>query len=159
MYMAVRSSGKWKLAGALALFAILIASYASVWATMPISLKEAQVNMRTRNELETRVAAWLQQLPPQSTLLMYLGDHVGSLQQAGVPLKRTINEGNHRVWKRPSDPEGLWERALANPAQYADYVIAFEGDPVWQAIADKHLHELVEIHVTGQARAVLYRAR
>ena len=62
---------------------------------------------------------------------MYLGEHVGALEQAGIPLRRTINEGNHRVWKRPFDPEGLWERALADPAAYADYVIGFEGDPVW----------------------------
>ena len=53
----------------------------------------------------------------------------------------------------------LWERALANPSQYADYVLAFEGDPVWQAVHDRHLRELIEIHVTGQAPAILYRAR
>jgi hypothetical protein len=60
---------------------------------------------------------------------------------------------------QPRDEEGLWERALADPAKYADYVLAFDGDPVWQAVKESHLHELVEIHVTGQARAVLYRAR
>ena len=49
-------------------------------------------------------------------------------------LKRTINEGNHRVWKQPSDPQGLWEQALADPAKSADFVVAFEGDPVWQAV-------------------------
>jgi hypothetical protein len=90
---------------------------------------------------------------------MYVGDHVGALERAGVPLKRTINEGNHRVWKQPSDQDGLWERALANPAQYAEYVLAFEGDPVWQAVQGMHLRELIELHVTGQARAVLYKAR
>jgi hypothetical protein len=68
-----------------------------------------------------------------------------------------INEGNHRTWKRPSDPEGLWERALANPGKFADYVVTFEGDPVWQAMQSVHLKELVEIKVTGQPRAVLYR--
>jgi hypothetical protein len=90
---------------------------------------------------------------------MYLGDHVGAVQQAGIPLKQTINEGNHRVWKRPVDPDGLWERALADPARQADYVLAFDGDPVWQAVQGKNLKALVEIHVTGQARAILYRAR
>jgi hypothetical protein len=90
---------------------------------------------------------------------MYLGDHVGALQQAGIPLKRVINEGNHRVRKQPSDPDGLWEHALADPAKYADYVIAFEGDKVWQSAQALHLQALVEIHTTGQARAVLYRAR
>jgi hypothetical protein len=139
--------------------ALAIVSYASVWHAGPICLTEAQINMRTRNQLERQLAGWLTHLPPDSTLLMYLGDHVGALEQAGIPLRRVINEGNHRVWRQPSDPEGLWERALANPTGYADYVLAFEGDPVWQAVQGQHLRELVEIHVTGQARAVLYRAR
>jgi hypothetical protein len=30
---------------------------------------------------------------------------------------------------------------------------------VWQAVQELHLHELVEIHVTGQSRAILYRTR
>jgi hypothetical protein len=143
----------------LGVFALVIASYTSIWRATPVSLKEAQVNMRTRNQLEAQLAIWLRKLPSDSTLLMYLGDHVGALQQAGIPLKRVINEGNHRVWKQPKDPDGLWEHALADPARYADYVVAFEGDSVWQAVEPRHLPALVEIHVTGQARAVLYRAR
>lgn len=134
-------------------------SYASIWHAGPVCLREAQINMRTRTQLEIELARWFEKLPPDSTILMYLGDHVGALERAGIPLNHTINEGNHRVWKQPTDPDGLWERALANPLRYADYVIAFEGDPVWQAVHEAHLHELVEIHVTGQARAILYRAR
>jgi len=135
------------------------ASYATVWRAGPITLQEAETNMRTRNQLEKQVATWLEKLPANATLLMYLGDHVGAVQQAGIPLSHTINEGNHRTWKQPSDPEGLWERALANPSQNAEYVLAFEGDPVFQAVHAMQLRELVEIHVTGQARAILYRAR
>ena len=90
---------------------------------------------------------------------MYAGDHVGALQRAGFPLRRVINEGNHRMWKQPIDAEGLWERALAHPQQYADYVLAFQGDPVWQAVQTQQLRVLIEIHVTGQAHAILYRAR
>jgi len=135
------------------------ASYASIWQATPICLEEAQSNMRSRNQLQMELARWLERLPPDSTLLMYLGDQVGALERAGIPLKRTINEGNHRVWKQPIDPEGLWERALAHPSQYADYVVAFEGDPVWQAVHDLHLPALVELHVTGQPHATLYRAR
>ena len=153
----------WKLplraACVLGVFPLVIASYASIWRAGPVSLKEAQVNMRTRNQLEAQVAIWLRKLPSDSTLLMYLGNHVGALQQAGIPLKRVINEGNHRVWKQPTDPDGLWERALADPARYTDYVVAFEGDSVWQAVQPRHLQALVEIHVTGQARAILYRTR
>lgn len=148
-----------RLACALGLFALVTSSYASVWHAVPICLREAQVNMSARHEFEGRLALWLETLPADSTLLMYVGDHVGAVERAGIPLKRTINEGNHRVWLRPSDPEGLWERALANPAQYADYVLAFESDPVWQAVSGLHLHELVEIHAAGQSRAILYRAR
>jgi hypothetical protein len=109
--------------------------------------------------LQMELARWLERMPSNSTILMYLGDHVGALEHAGIPLKRTINEGNHRVWAHPSDPEGLWEKALANPSQYADYVIAFDGDPVWDAVHNQHLHELVELHVTGQPRAILYSTR
>jgi hypothetical protein len=148
-----------RLACVLLVFALVVASYAQVWRSGPVSLVEAQVNMRNRHQFETQVALWLQKLPADSTLLMYLGDHVGAVQQAGIPLKHVINEGNHRTWRQPADPNGLWERALADPAKYADYVIAFEGDPVWQAVHDRHLQTLVEIHTTGQAPAILYRAR
>jgi len=148
-----------RLAGVLALLAFVLASYSRVWRDGPVCLEEALVNMKTRNQLEIQISKWLGQLPPDATLLMYTGDHVGALERAGIPLKQTINEGNHRVWKQPTDPEGLWERALANPTRYADYALAFEGDPVWQAVHDLNLRELVEVHVTGQARAVLYRVR
>jgi len=147
-----------RVALAFGVVVFVAASYISIWQT-PICLAEAQINMRTRNQLQVQLSAWLSKLPPDSTLLMYVGDHVGAAERAGLPLKRTINEGNHRVWMQPTDSEGLWERALANPSQYADYVLAFEGDPVWQAIQDRHLRELVDIHVTGQPRAILYRAR
>ncbi|HLZ42530.1 MAG TPA: hypothetical protein VKQ11_16290 [Candidatus Sulfotelmatobacter sp.] len=150
---------RFRLGCTIAVFAIIAASYTNVWHATPICLKEAQINMRTRNQLQAELAHLLNELPHNSILLMYLGDQVGALERAGIPLKCTINEGNHRVWKQPTDAEGLWERALANPTQYADYVLAFEGDPVWQAVHNQHLHELIEIHVTGQAPAILYRAR
>jgi hypothetical protein len=148
-----------RLACVLGLFAFAAASYASIWRAGPVSLQEAQINMRTRNQLEAELATWLQKIPPNSTLLMYLGDHVGAVQRAGIPLNHVINEGNHRTWKQPLDPQGLWEEALADPSRFADYVVASEGDSVWQAVQSRHLPELVEIHVTGQARAVVYRAR
>jgi hypothetical protein len=159
---ALRSEG-WnsglRLGCGLGPFVLVLASYASIWRTAPVSCEEARVNMGARRHLETQLANWLRKLPADSTLLMYLGDHVGSVQQAGIPLRRVINEGNHRTWKQPADPDGLWERALADPAHYADYVVAFEGDSVWKAVEARHLEALVEIHTTGQARAILYRAR
>ncbi|MGC2197392.1 MAG: hypothetical protein WA628_22145, partial [Terriglobales bacterium] len=134
-------------------------SYASLWQAQPGCYREAWVNSRTRLQLERALAEQLKQLPPDSTLLMYLGEHVGGLQDAGIPLRRTINEGNHRVWRQPSDPEGLWEGALADPAKYADFAIAFEGDPVWQAVHERGLPALVIIAVNGQHKLTIFRSR
>lgn len=152
-------TGRFRRLAVFAVPAIVIGSYASVWRAAPVCYREAEVNSRSRMALEAQLAEWLKALPPDSTLLMYLGAHPGAVQQAGIPLKRVINEGNHRTWRRPSDPEGLWERALANPRAFADYIVAFEGDSVGQAMQTAHLKELVEIKVTGQPRAVLYRTR
>jgi hypothetical protein len=162
VYLTLRAeaiNARVRLATMIILFALVGVSYTGIWQAGPICLKEAEVNMRTRNQLQLEVARWVEKLPPDSTLLMYLGDHVGALERAAFPLKHTINEGNHRVWKQPDDAQGLWEHALAAPGKYADYVLAFEGDPVWQAVHQKNLHELIELHVTGQPRAILYAAR
>src|SRR5205823_12657137 len=76
---------------------LVVASHASIWRAQPVSLREATVNSRTRTALETALANNLRMLPKDATLLMYLGDHVGALQRAGIPLARVINEGNHRT--------------------------------------------------------------
>jgi hypothetical protein len=133
-------------------------SYASIWRD-PICFHEAWINSRTRTALEREVAAYLRGLPPDSTLLMFLGNHVGALQQAGIPLRRVINEGNHRTWVQPSDPMGLWERALANPQPYADFVIAFEGDPVYIATRTQSMFALAVLHVSGQPVATIYQTQ
>jgi hypothetical protein len=158
-HWAMRAEVRIRIASVVGLLLFIAAGYASIWQATPICLEEARVNMRTRQEFERQLAMWLEKLPPDATLLMYLGDHVGAVERAGVPLNHTINEGNHRVWRQPVDTDGLWERALANPTQYTDYVLAFEGDPVWGAVAESNLRERVEIHVTGQARGILYRVR
>ena len=58
------------------------ASYASIWSA-PVCFREALVNSRGRIALERELADFLRVLPPDSTLLMYLGSHVGAVQQAG----------------------------------------------------------------------------
>jgi hypothetical protein len=148
-----------RIAAVIAVVALVVASYATVWRSRPVSYREAWVNSRTRLQLERMLGEQLENLPPNATLLMFLGEHVGALQNSGIPLKRTINEGNHRVWKQPSDAEGLWERALSNPAQYADYAIAFEGDAVWQTMASHGYPILAILSVNGQRRATILRTR
>jgi hypothetical protein len=149
----------WRRAAVSALAIVVIASYATVWVAQPICYREAAINAKGRMILEKQVANWLKALPPNATLLMYLGAHPAAVEQASIPLRRVINEGNHRVWMQPSDPEGLWERALANPPAFADYAVAFEGDPVWQSVQGRHWKELVEVKTTGEPRAIVYQTR
>lgn len=134
-------------------------SYFSVWRAQPLCFKEAWVNSRTKLALESAVARNLRDFPRDAHYLMYLGEHVGALQQAGVALRQVVNEGNHRPSKKPSDPEGLWERALADPARYVDFVIAYEGDTVDQTVNKSHLTLVSEIHTSGQAHARIYATR
>jgi hypothetical protein len=139
--------------------AMVALSYLSVWRAQPLCFKEAWVNSRTKLALESAVARNLRNFPRDANYLMYLGEHVGAFQQAGVDLRQVVNEGNHRPWRKPADPEGLWERALANPQGYVDFVIAYEGDAVDHAVNREHLTLINEIHTTGQARARIYSTR
>ena len=148
---------KLQLGIAFCLVALVTASYAEVVQVGPVSFREAVVNSRARVALEKQLASILSTVPPDETFLMYLGDHVGVFQRAGIPLARVINEGNHRTWKRPSDPAGLWEKALAHPGAYASVVIAFEGDPVAATANKSELTSVLVLHVTGQPQATIYR--
>jgi hypothetical protein len=135
---------------------LVVVSYASAWRAQPVSFQEAWVNSHSRIAFETELASNLKKLPHDSSLLMYLGSHVGALERAGIPLRRTINEGNHRPWKAPIDSEGLWERALANPSQYVDYVIAMQGDPVDTSVQKQNLSSMLVIRTAGQPPATIY---
>jgi hypothetical protein len=134
---------------AVTLFALT--SYALIWKD-PLCRREALINSRTRVAIERALAAFLSATPASSTLLMYLGDHAGAVQRAGIPLDHVIHEGNHRPWKIPSDPDGLWERALAHPEKYADYVVAFDGDPVSTTVRKENLKPLALLHISGGPR-------
>jgi hypothetical protein len=139
-----------------AILALVVGSYASVWKAGPQCLLEARRNWEIRNPLNASVGRVVALLPRNSRFLMDLGEHVGIMEQAGIPLRQVVNNENHRPWKRPSDPDGLWERALANPSRYADFVIAFDGDLVDQGLNRGNLAILTEIHATGQPHARIY---
>jgi hypothetical protein len=135
---------------------IIAVSYVSVWKAEPLSFTEARVNSKGRVALESAVMRAVLSLPEKTTYLMYLGEHVAVFEQAAIPLEHVVNEGNHRPWKRPDDPQGLWERALADPACCVNYVIAFDGDPVDTAVNKKNLILQSVIHVLGQPAARVY---
>jgi hypothetical protein len=141
------------------ILALVVGSYASVWQADPQCLQEAQRNWSIRQPLNSSVEQIVTRLPKNSRFLMDLGEHVGILEQAGIPLRRVVNNENHRPWMRPTDPEGLWERALADPSRYVDYVIAFDGDVVDRQVNKTNLTVVAEIHATGQPRALIYATR
>ena len=123
--------------------------YLTAWEVVPITLREARANSRTRLAMEDALAQFLSHIPKGSTILMYEGSHVGALQRAGIPLKDVISEVSH--------PD--WEWALLDPARKADYIVAFKGDPVWMS-ANQHRSELQEgltITVPGQEQCKIYQ--
>jgi hypothetical protein len=151
------STGRTRLAIVAVFLLMPVISYFQIFRRGPVSFEEALINSRTRIALESELARYLEALPADSTFLMYVGGHVGAFQQAGIPLARVINEGNHRSWKLPSDPDGLWERALQHPAAYANYVIAFDSDPVAAGVEHNEVTALAILRVTGQPQATIYR--
>jgi hypothetical protein len=155
-FLTLARPGVSKAAIAILGFGFLFVSYLSVWHAQPVSFREAWVNSRSRIVLERELAANLRKLPADSTLLMYLGDHVGALQDAGIPLAHVIQEGNHRTWRQPSDPNGLWERALASPESVADFAIAIDDDPVSRSARQHGLTSLVIVETPGQPPATIY---
>nr|MBA3912998.1 hypothetical protein [Terriglobales bacterium] len=148
-----------KVAVVAAAAALASVSYVAVWRAQPVSLREAIANSRTRIGFEHEVAAMMRNLPASANILMYMGQHAAILQNAGIPFRRTINEGSHRTWKQPADPEGLWEKALREPAKYVDYVVAFAGDPVWLGVDRGELTPLTEIHGGSGERVVIFKTR
>jgi hypothetical protein len=117
---------------------------------LPVVLKEAVVNSTTRVAFETALARELKDLPTGVPILMYNSDHVGALQDAGLPLRQTVNEGDYDSWKA----------ALAAPAEHAAYVVAIAGDQVSSAVAvhPEGLTELSILCTTGQPCARIYRS-
>jgi hypothetical protein len=118
--------------------------------SVPLVLKEAKANSTTRVAFETALAHELKSYPPGVPILMYNSDHVGALQQASIPLRQTLNEGDYDSWKA----------ALAKPAESAAYVVAIAGDQVSQAVAEhpEGLTELTVLCTTDQPCARTYKS-
>jgi hypothetical protein len=109
-----------------------------------------RANGQARLQVDEQLAKVLDALPPQATILSYVGSHSGAFEMAGVPFRKTINEGIYLVW----------DSSLQGPAAAADYVIASADDPVAAAI-EAHSHSLTriaEIDVPGQPRTTVYRS-
>ena len=123
----------------------LLANYAP-----PLVLKEALVNSTTRVPFEQNLALVLEDLPPGAAILMQESDHIGALEDAGIPLRQTINESDY----------DSWHAALQAPAEHAAYVVALEGDSVAKAVEEhpEGLQELTILCGTGQPCARVYQS-
>ena len=116
----------------------------------PLVLKEALVNATTRVPFERNLALVLEEFPQGAPILMQESDHIGALQDAGIPLRQTINESDY----------DSWHAALEAPAEHAAYVVALDGDAVSKAVAahPQGLQELTILCGTGQPCARIYQS-
>ncbi len=135
-----------------ALLLIVINSVALARAT-PLVLQEAIANSRTRIPFEQAISRSLAPIARRSSgpILMYTSEHVGALQRAGIPLKRTINEGDYYQWGG----------ALRDPAASALLVVAIDGDAVEKAVKEhpEGLTLLTVICSTDQQCARIYASQ
>ena len=117
---------------------------------IPAVLKEGQVNATTRVPFEAAIAREIKTFHAGAPILMFNSEHIGALQQAGIPLRQTLNEGDYDSWMA----------ALNAPATHAAYVIAIKDDPVTRAVAahPEGLTELTVLCTTGQGCARIYRS-
>jgi hypothetical protein len=129
---------------------LIVANTAAMIYFKPLVLREGLVNATTRIPFEAAVAREIDTFPPGSTILMSSSDHIGVMQQAGIPLKQTLNESD---WDS-------WHAALEAPATHAAYVVALAGDPVSAAVEahPEHLTELTVLCSTGQPCARIYQS-
>ncbi len=114
----------------------------------PLVYEEGVVNARTRIPFEVELSKEILRLYAGGTIMFDTTDHIGAIQDAGLPLKTLIS---------PLDSQSF-DRARVQPAKYASLVVALAGDPVSKAVA-AHPEGLKEIEVmchTGQPCATLY---
>jgi Dolichyl-phosphate-mannose-protein mannosyltransferase len=117
----------------------------------PLVFQEAVVNARSRVAFESALAKVFAGLPEHGSILMQVSGDVGALQQAAVPLRRTINEGDFRTW----------QRALEDPAHNAALVVAVDGDSVADSVR-RHPQGLELINVvctSNKPCARIYRSQ
>ena len=129
---------------------LVLANTAAIIYWKPLVLKEAIANSLTRVPFEAAVARELMKLPVGVPILMAVSDHVGAVQQAEIPLRQIVSEGDR----------DSFQAALAAPANHAAYAVSFAGDAVFGAIP-KHPEGLTELTVvcsTGQGCARVYKS-
>ncbi len=131
-------------------FALAAVNSVVMMAQTPLVLREGIVNSITRVAFERSIARQLESFPAGSRILMSTNDHIGAVQQAGIPLHLMLSENDR----------DSFQSALAAPGTRADYVIAIANDPVDAAVRahPDNLTELTVLCTTGQPCARIYKA-
>lgn len=124
--------------------------YGRKW-MIPLCYREAWVNSHSRMQLEHQVAEVLEHMPPDAKVLLYTGEYVGAVQDAGLHFTRTVNECTRYAW----------DAGLSAPWAVADYVVAVKGDAVADAVErnPRGLTKLRIIHVMGKPEVTIYRSQ
>jgi hypothetical protein len=142
---------KWRPYVLGASFLLVVGNSVVLLRSRPLVFQEAVANSRSRIAFETALSRTLSELPERGLILMHVSNDVGAVQQAGIPLRRIINEGDYLTW----------QNALAHPAQSVATVVALDGDDVAQAV-QRHPDDLDLVNVicsTGQPCARVYRSQ
>jgi hypothetical protein len=132
-------------------FLLVVASSVVLLRSRPLVFQEAVVNSRSRVAFETALAKALLSIPGKGLILMRVSGDVGAVQQAAIPLRRVVNEGDYLIW----------QHALEAPAHSVSTVVAFDGDMVSQAV-QRHPEGLQISSVicsTGEPCARIYRSQ
>lgn len=132
------------------IIALVAMSYISVLLMKPVCLREAEANGAARMAFDARLGRELERLPTSATIMMYCGEYSGALQDAGIPFRHVLREGNH--------PD--WEIGLSGPARAADYVVAIDRDEVSLVVHlfPQHLELVATVDTPGGGKASIYRS-
>jgi hypothetical protein len=148
IYRSARSR-RLQVAFASLLLLLVAGAYVKASTNGPACLREGEINSAGRIALHKEIVLALKQLPSDSTFVVSLTEHVGVFERAQIPLRRTWNESSHRKG----------EKEFSFPLARGDYVLAFDGDPVAQMVAQhpETVQAIAIFHVAGEKRCVLYK--
>lgn len=117
---------------------------------IPLVLKEAMVNSRSRLSLEIPLAEQLALVPRGEPIMIDNSEYVGALQMAGIPLKETIGPSDYYRWRD----------GIKDPAHRAALIISSEGDAISKVLGGNPagLTEMTIMCTTGKPCLRVWRS-
>jgi hypothetical protein len=142
---------KWTICAASALFALVGFNAFEMLRERPLVYVEGTKNIHAHRPYELAIPPVLRALfagHPNGVLLMITSSDPQIVALTGIPLRQTINESDLDIYRD----------ALTAPAAHANFVLAFDGDEVAQAV---HAHPAglsvyQRFSAPGQPSATLY---